>query len=93
MATTMTSSELQELGKRYYGFKEYQKALDAFTEGIETSDIPEIGLLDNRAATYEKLDNLEAALLDGKRLIQLEKQDVRVSLLLLLVVSNLPLTM
>ncbi|KAJ9668473.1 hypothetical protein H2201_001521 [Coniosporium apollinis] len=77
MATTMTPSELQELGKRYYGFKEYQKALDAFTEGIEASDNPEVGLMDNRAATFEKLENLEAALLDGKRMIQLGKKDVR----------------
>lgn len=79
MPAMMTPSELQELGKRYYGFKEYQKALDAFTEGIRTSSGPKIGLLDNRAAAFEKLENPKAALRDARTMINNDWQDVRVS--------------
>lgn len=32
-------------------------------------------ILDNRAATYTKLDNLRAALNDGRQMIQQEKAD------------------
>jgi hypothetical protein len=32
MPRTLSSTEYKELGKRYYGRKDYQAALDAFTE-------------------------------------------------------------
>ncbi|TKA59758.1 hypothetical protein B0A49_09397, partial [Cryomyces minteri] len=76
MPSKKSMTELQELGRTYYGRKEYQKALDAFTEAIDMSNAPTSSLLDNRAATLEKLEDLQAALRDGKRTIQSWKQDV-----------------
>jgi tetratricopeptide (TPR) repeat protein len=80
MPRTLSSSEFEELGKRYYKQKEYAKALDAFTEGIDASLSPNVDLLDCRAATFEKLGNLDAALRDGRRMIQLNKKSVKVSM-------------
>jgi F-box/TPR repeat protein Pof3 len=39
MPRTLSSAEYTELGKRYYARKEYQKALDAFTEARHTHKI------------------------------------------------------
>jgi F-box/TPR repeat protein Pof3 len=74
----MSSAEYQELGKRYYKQKEYQKAVDAFTEGIESITIPTVGMLNNRAASFEKLENFNMACKDGRHMIKLDKSDARV---------------
>ncbi|KAK5284097.1 hypothetical protein LTR16_005279 [Cryomyces antarcticus] len=76
MPSKKSMTELQELGRIYYGRKEYQKALNAFTEAIDMSNAPTSSLLENRAATFEKLEDLQAALREGKRTIQSWKQDV-----------------
>jgi F-box/TPR repeat protein Pof3 len=77
MPRTLSSSEYAELGKRYYALKEYQKALDAFTEGIEASTNTDISLFDYRAATWEKLANLQQALSDGRSMIKADKTNAR----------------
>jgi F-box/TPR repeat protein Pof3 len=77
MPRTLSSSEYTELGKRYYARKEYQKALDAFTEGIEASTTTDISLFDYRAATWEKLEKLQPALSDGRSMIKADKTNAR----------------
>ncbi|KAI9842562.1 MAG: hypothetical protein M1837_007075 [Sclerophora amabilis] len=44
---------------------------------IQTSSRPPVSVLDNRAATYEKLGRLKAALQDGKRIIEEQKSEAR----------------
>ena len=75
----MSATEYQELGKKYYKQKEYQKAVDAFTEGIESMSIPSVSILNNRAASFEKLENFKLAVKDGRDMIKIDKKDVRVS--------------
>lgn len=78
MPRVMSDAEYEELGRRYYKQKEYQKAIDAFTAGLDASSRPSYELLEYRAATYEKVDNLDAALRDGRRMIQLNKKCIKV---------------
>ncbi|KAF2494184.1 hypothetical protein BU16DRAFT_464551 [Lophium mytilinum] len=73
----MSAAEYQELGKRYYKHKEYQKAVDAFTEAIESMIIPTVAMLNNRAASFEKLQNFKMACKDGRHMIKLDKGDAR----------------
>ncbi|OCK85880.1 hypothetical protein K432DRAFT_388256 [Lepidopterella palustris CBS 459.81] len=77
MPRTMSAVEYQELGKKYYKQKEYQKAVDAFTEGIESMSIPSVGMLNNRAASFEKLEDYKMAVKDGRDMIKIDKKDVR----------------
>ncbi|OCL10956.1 hypothetical protein AOQ84DRAFT_288207 [Glonium stellatum] len=73
----MSATEYRELGKKYYKQKEYQKAVDAFTEGIESMSIPTVDILNNRAASFEKLENFKLAVKDGRDMIKIDKKDVR----------------
>jgi tetratricopeptide (TPR) repeat protein len=81
MPRTLSVEEYKELGKRYYGRRDYHKALDAFTEGIDASGGRDIQLYDYKAATYDKLDNSKAALAISRRMIQSFEKDPRVSVL------------
>jgi F-box/TPR repeat protein Pof3 len=75
MARKMTSDEYQELGRRYYKLKQYDEAVEAFTSGIELT--PTLGLFDHRAAAYDRLQDYNAAVRDGREMIKLNKQDVK----------------
>jgi F-box/TPR repeat protein Pof3 len=75
MVSNMSPEEYQELGRRYYKLKQYDKAVESFTQGIETS--PTAGLYDHRAATYEKLEDFNAAVKDGREMIKMNKKDIR----------------
>ena len=75
VSCAMTPSEYQELGRRYYKLKEYNKALETFKNAIDAC--PTLGLYDHRAACYDKLGDYKAAVEDGRAMIKLEKQDVR----------------
>jgi F-box/TPR repeat protein Pof3 len=79
MPRTLSVEEYKELGKRYYGRKDYQKALDAFTEGIDASAGRDIQLYDYRAATYDKMENMTLALTDARWMIKAYEKDPRVS--------------
>lgn len=48
-------------------------------QAIEASTSPNVTLFDYRAATWEKLDDLPAALAEGRRMIKAGKTDARVS--------------
>lgn len=69
--------EYEAIGKSYYRKKQYEKALEAFTSGIDASVIPTVALFDYRAAAFEKLANFHAAVKDGREAIRLNKRDVR----------------
>ncbi|KAL8763916.1 MAG: hypothetical protein Q9184_000359 [Pyrenodesmia sp. 2 TL-2023] len=66
----MDSSELlRKLGRQEYRRKNYHGALNFFNSVISHDKNPAIEALDNRAATYEKLGDLHAALKDGRRMV------------------------
>ncbi|KAF1851432.1 uncharacterized protein K460DRAFT_412993 [Cucurbitaria berberidis CBS 394.84] len=75
MARQMSPEEYQELGKRYYKLKDYEKGINVLTQGIEVA--PTLGLYDHRAATYEKLKDFNAAVKDGREMIKLDKKEVK----------------
>ncbi|CAN9094446.1 unnamed protein product [Alternaria alternata] len=75
MARTMLPEEYQEIGRSYYKLKQYEKALETFSKGIESC--PTAELYDHRAATYDKLGNFNAAVKDGREMIRLNKKDVK----------------
>jgi len=72
-----SSEDLREIGKQYYGAKQYGKAIEAFTQALEARSPPDISLYDYRAATWEKLDKLEEALRDARQMIRLQRREVR----------------
>ncbi|KAI9706062.1 MAG: hypothetical protein M1836_005468 [Candelina mexicana] len=74
---SLSSTEAQRRGQQLYRQKNYEGALEAFTAAIELNDGAPTTILDNRAATYEKLGDLPSALRDGKRMIQHEKTGSR----------------
>ncbi|KAJ4336120.1 hypothetical protein N0V95_008699 [Ascochyta clinopodiicola] len=75
MPRPMSPEEFQELGRRYYKLKQFDKALETFNHAIDAS--PTLGLHDHRAACYDKLGDYNAAVRDGRAMIKLDKQDVR----------------
>ncbi|KAI4706210.1 hypothetical protein J4E89_008943 [Alternaria sp. Ai002NY15] len=75
MARRMSPEEYQAIGRSYYKLKQYEKALETFSKGIEAC--PTADLYDHRAATYDKLGNLNAAVKDGREMIRLNKKDVK----------------
>jgi F-box/TPR repeat protein Pof3 len=64
---------LQEQARAAYRRKDYTKALELFNRAIGRT--PSVQLHDNRAACHERLDDLQAALKDAKKSIQLAKED------------------
>ncbi|KAH6643171.1 hypothetical protein C7974DRAFT_352443 [Boeremia exigua] len=75
MPRSMTPEEYQELGRRYYKLKQFDKALQTFNEAIDAS--PTLSLYDHRAACHDKLGEHKAAVEDGRTMIKLDKQNVR----------------
>lgn len=75
MPRPMSPDELQELGRRYYKLKQFEKALETFNNAID--EFPTLGLHDHRAACYDRLGDYNAAVRDGRAMIKLDKQDVR----------------
>jgi F-box/TPR repeat protein Pof3 len=68
-----TMSHFQEQARSAYKRKEYGKALSLFDRAIGRA--PSVQLYDNRAACHERLGDLESALKDAKKAIQLSKDD------------------
>lgn len=75
MPRPLSAEEYQELGRRYYKLKQFDKALETFNDAIDAS--PTVSLHDHRAACYDKLGDYDAAVRDGRAMIKLDKQDVR----------------
>ncbi|KAE9988288.1 hypothetical protein EG328_011661 [Venturia inaequalis] len=77
MPRTLSAAEYKELGKRYYGRKDYQAACDAFTEGIAATTEFDSQLYDYRAAAWTKLEKPQNALVDSRSMIKNRKDDPR----------------
>jgi len=77
MAHTLSPEDYRTLGVSFYKSKQYDKAIEAFTHGINASIVPAATLLDYRAAVYEKLENFELAAKDGYNMIRAHKKDVK----------------
>ncbi|KAL8850609.1 MAG: hypothetical protein Q9221_004479 [Calogaya cf. arnoldii] len=69
------SNQTQKLGQQEYRRKNYHAALNFFDSVISTEKQLDVSVLDCRAATYEKLGDLHAALKDGRRMISEYKTD------------------
>ncbi|KAL8653094.1 MAG: hypothetical protein Q9226_003987 [Calogaya cf. arnoldii] len=69
------SNQIQKLGQQEYRRKNYHAALNFFDSVISTEKQLDVSVLDCRAATYEKLGDLHAALRDGRRMISEYKTD------------------
>lgn len=67
------TSQYQEQARAAYKRKDYAKALELFNRAIGRS--PSVQLYDNRAACQERLGDLQAALKDSKKTIQLARED------------------
>lgn len=77
MARQMSAEEYLELGRNFYKLKQYDKALETFTEGIETCPKSTFNLYDYRAATFDKLEKFSDAVKDGREMIRQDKTDVK----------------
>lgn len=75
MADKISPKEYQELGRRYYKLKQYEKAIEVLSRGIDS--VPTIGLYDLRAAVFDKLNEFNAAVKDGREMIKLNRQEVK----------------
>ncbi|KAI9810245.1 MAG: hypothetical protein M1827_006379 [Pycnora praestabilis] len=73
----MSFDEAHKLGQQHYRNQNYEAALEAFNEAVARSHVTSVSLLDNRAATFEKLQDFPCALRDGKRMIHLEKSGTK----------------
>ncbi|KAL8950280.1 MAG: hypothetical protein Q9222_003684 [Ikaeria aurantiellina] len=69
-----SSDHLLKLGQQEYRRKHYHHALNFFNSILAYEIRPDISVLDSRAATFEKLGDLQAALKDGRRMITDYKQ-------------------
>jgi F-box/TPR repeat protein Pof3 len=68
--------DLQSQGRAQYKRGEYRKAIELFDQAVgRNPESATAQLLDNRAACYEKLNELSTALKDAKRVIQLHRED------------------
>lgn len=70
----MSASDLQRQGRDCYKRQEYGKALQFFNRAVGRGD-PTPQLLDNLAATHDKLHDLPAALKAAKKAIQAGRED------------------
>ncbi|MCJ1415489.1 hypothetical protein MMC32_001821 [Xylographa parallela] len=70
-------SREQKRGQDCYRAKEYKEALRCFDAAVAQCDDPPLSILDNRAATYTKLEEFPKALADGRHMIQVAKAEVK----------------
>lgn len=69
----MTFDQIQGHGHQRYRERNYRAALEAFNAAMKISSEKRYHILDNRAATYEKLVDWKAALRDAKAMIKEDK--------------------
>lgn len=75
MVRKMSPDEYQELGRQYYKLKQFERAIEVLTQGIDA--LPTVGLYDHRAAAYDKAGDFNAAVKDGREMIRLDKKEVK----------------
>lgn len=66
-------NNLQDQARGAYKRGEYKRAIELFDRAI--GHAPSVQLMDNRAACYEKIDELSTALKDAKKAIQTHRED------------------
>ncbi|KAJ5128369.1 hypothetical protein N7526_006535 [Penicillium atrosanguineum] len=64
-------------GQKFYQKGDFKAAIEAFGEALNVKDADAIGILDNRAATYCKLEQYDQARRDAKHMIKKGKEDER----------------
>ncbi|KAJ5681466.1 uncharacterized protein N7477_001406 [Penicillium maclennaniae] len=64
-------------GQKLYQKGDFKAAIEAFGEALNVKDADAIGILDNRAATYCKLEQYDLARRDAKHMIKKGKDDDR----------------
>ncbi|KAJ5580189.1 uncharacterized protein N7459_006174 [Penicillium hispanicum] len=72
-----TGSALHQRGQKLYQKGEFKAAIEVFGEALKQKDADAIGILDNRAATYCKLENYDQARRDTRHMIKNGKEDER----------------
>ncbi|KAJ5979908.1 hypothetical protein N7481_007206 [Penicillium waksmanii] len=72
-----TPSALHSQGQKLYQKGDFKAAISAFTEALKQKDADSVGILDNRAATYCKLEQYDQARRDAKHMIKQAKEDER----------------
>ncbi|KAJ5108681.1 hypothetical protein N7456_005356 [Penicillium angulare] len=66
-----------ERGQKLYQKQDFKAAIEAFGEALTHKSSDAIGVLDNRAATYCKLEQYEQARRDARHMIKKASQDER----------------
>lgn len=70
-------SVLHSQGQKFYQKGDFKAAISAFTEALSQRDADAMGILDNRAATYCKLEQYDQARRDAKHMIKQAQDDER----------------
>ncbi|KAJ5935742.1 hypothetical protein N7466_005289 [Penicillium verhagenii] len=70
-------SALHHKGQKLYQRGEFKAAVEAFGEALKQRDADAIGILDNRAATFCKLEDYDQARRDSRHMIKKASQDER----------------
>ncbi|KAL8872343.1 MAG: hypothetical protein Q9174_002011 [Haloplaca sp. 1 TL-2023] len=73
MDLTAGNRRLQKRGRDQYKRKDYKAALSSFNSALSRVETTSIDILNDRAATHEKLGDLHAALKDGRRMISMNE--------------------
>ncbi|KAJ5730963.1 uncharacterized protein N7483_005471 [Penicillium malachiteum] len=73
----LTVSGHHQRGQKLYQKGDFKAAIEAFGEALKQKDADAIGILDNRAATYCKLEQWDSARRDAKNMIKTANQDER----------------
>ncbi|KAJ5464560.1 uncharacterized protein N7458_000246 [Penicillium daleae] len=70
-------SASQQRGQKLYQKGDFKGAIEAFGEALRQPNVDTIGILDNRCATYCKLEQYDLARRDAKQMIKTAKDDER----------------
>ncbi|KAI2792023.1 hypothetical protein POX_b02055 [Penicillium oxalicum] len=71
------ASAAQQKGQKLYQKGDFKGAIEAFGEALRQPNVDTIGILDNRSATYCKLEQYDLARRDAKQMIKNFKDDER----------------
>ncbi|KAL1647732.1 hypothetical protein SLS58_002533 [Diplodia intermedia] len=77
MPHTRSAAELLELGKAFYGQRNYERALKAFTDAFSASTSGDIRFLDMAVACHIKLADMNSALSLSRKMTKHATEDAR----------------
>lgn len=67
----MSADEYKAEGNKFFAAKEFDKAIEQFTNAIEASELPNHVLYSNRSACYASLKNFGKALKDAEKCVEI----------------------